>query len=54
MHDIDQGFGQGIDAGFVIALQRREDVMPLKARLRAADTGLPQDKKRFDTLYSLA
>src|SRR5262249_49223417 len=53
MHDIDQAFGQGIDAGFVIALPRRADVMPLKQRLRAADTGtLPRDKL-FSSMNSL-
>jgi uncharacterized protein len=53
MHDIDQGFGQGIDAGFVIAVSHREDVLPLRQRLRDADAGAaPRDKlfAHLDTL----
>jgi predicted RND superfamily exporter protein len=53
MHAIDRAFGEGIDAGFVIAVARREDVAPLKQRLRDADAGAaPRDKlfAHLDTL----
>jgi len=52
MHDIDQGFGQGIDAGFVIAVPRREVVLPLRRQLRDADAAVPRDKLfgHLDTL----
>ena len=53
MHDIDEAFGQGIDAGFVMALPRRADVMPLKQRLRAIDAGAAPREKLFSSLHSL-
>jgi len=53
MHQIDVAFGQGIDAGFVIALPRREDVLPLKQRLRASDADLAPRDKLFAHLVSL-
>jgi hypothetical protein len=37
MHAIDHAFGQGIDAGFVIAVDKRAEVAPLVARLEAAN-----------------
>ena len=53
MHAIDVAFGQGIDAGFVIAVPHRLDVMPLKARLRAADADAAPRDKLFARLDSL-
>lgn len=53
MHAIDRVFGEGIDAGFVIAAPRREDVLPLKARLRATDAGAAERDKLFGHLESL-
>jgi predicted RND superfamily exporter protein len=53
MHAIDRYFGQGIDSGFVIAVPRRDDVLPLKTRLRAADAGVSERDKLFASLYSL-
>jgi uncharacterized protein len=53
MHAIDVAFGQGIDAGFVIAVPHRLDVMPLKARLRAADADAAPRDKLFSRLDSL-
>jgi hypothetical protein len=53
MHAIDVAFGQGIDAGFVIAVPHRLDVLPLKARLRAADAGAAPRDKLFARLDSL-
>jgi len=53
MHAIDRYFGHGIDAGFVVAVPRREDVVPLKARLRAADAAASERDKLFGSLNSL-
>ncbi|HMG52290.1 MAG TPA: MMPL family transporter [Kofleriaceae bacterium] len=53
MHAIDAAFGHGIDAGFVIALPQRADVMPLKTRLRAVDAGAQPRDKLFADLHSL-
>ena len=53
MHAIDAAFGHGIDAGFVIALPQRADVMPLKTRLRAVDAGAQPRDKLFAELNSL-
>jgi uncharacterized protein len=53
MHAVDQAFGQGIDAGFVIAVPERADVMPLKQRLRAADANAAPRDKLFARLDSL-
>jgi uncharacterized protein len=53
MHAIDKVFGEGIDAGFVIAVPRRDDVLPLKQRLRDADAGAPPRDKLFAHLDSL-
>ncbi|HEX4421291.1 MAG TPA: MMPL family transporter, partial [Kofleriaceae bacterium] len=53
MHAIDKVFGEGIDAGFVIALPRRADVMPLKRQLQAVDTGAAPADKLFAGLTSL-
>ncbi len=53
MHEIDAGFGQGIDAGFVIAVPRRQDVAPLVARLRAVDVGSAPADKLFGSLTTL-
>jgi uncharacterized protein len=53
MHAIDAVFGEGIDAGFVIAVPRREDVTPLKQRLRAVDAGVATHDKLFAHLDSL-
>ena len=53
MHAIDVAFGQGIDAGFVIALAQRDEVMPLKRKLRSADVGKTERDVLFDKLASL-
>lgn len=53
MRAIDRGFGEGIDAGFVIAVPHRLDVAPLKARLRAADADASPRDKLFGRLDSL-
>jgi hypothetical protein len=53
MHEVDVSFGQGLDAGFVIALPNRADVMPLKDKLRAVDAKLPPRDKLFSDLKSL-
>jgi predicted RND superfamily exporter protein len=53
MHAIDMVFGEGIDAGFVIAVPRRDDVLPLKQRLRDADAGVQPGDKLFAHLDSL-
>jgi hypothetical protein len=56
MHAIDRAFGEGIDAGFVVAVPHREDVAPLKKRLRDADVdAAPRDKlfAHLDTLDDL-
>ena len=53
MGAIDRAFGQGIDAAFVIAVPRREDIVPLKQRLRAADAGAAPRDKLFGNLNSL-
>jgi predicted RND superfamily exporter protein len=53
MHAIDRAFGEGIDAGFVIAVPHRTDVVPLKARLRAADADATPRDKLFGRLDSL-
>jgi hypothetical protein len=53
MHQVDVAFGQGIDAGFVIALSHRGDVAPLKAQLRAGDAELAPRDKLFSHLDTL-
>ncbi len=53
MHAIDMAFGEGIDAGFVIATSRRDEVMPLKRALRASDVGKSERDVLFDKLASL-
>ena len=53
MGAIDRAFGQGIDAAFVIAVPRREEVMPLKTRLRGADADASERDKLFASLTSL-
>lgn len=53
MGAVDRAFGQGIDAAFAIAVPRREDVMPLKARLRAVDAGVPERDRLFARIESL-
>lgn len=53
MHAVDKAFGEGIDAGFVIAVPRRDDVLPLKQRLRDADAGAAPRDKLFAHLDSL-
>jgi predicted RND superfamily exporter protein len=52
-HEIDVAFGQGLDARFVIAVPHRIDVLPLKARLRAADAEAQPRDKLFSRLDSL-
>jgi predicted RND superfamily exporter protein len=52
-HQIDVAFGQGIDAGFVIAVDRRDEIMPLKQRLRAADSDAAPRDKLFSHLDSI-
>ena len=53
MHKVDMAFGEGLDAGFVIALSSRDQVMPLKRQLRAADVGKSDRDVLFDKLASL-
>jgi predicted exporter len=53
MHKVDMAFGQGIDAGFVIALSSRDQVMPLKRKLRSSDVGKSERDVLFDKLASL-
>jgi predicted RND superfamily exporter protein len=53
MKAIDKVFGEGIDAGFVIALPRREDVAPLRQRLRDVDQGVGERDKLFGHLQTL-
>src|SRR6185436_12867071 len=53
MHAVDRAFGEGIDAGFVIAVPRRDDVAPLKQRLRAADADAAERDKLFAHLDTL-
>jgi uncharacterized protein len=53
MHAIDRAFGEGIDARFVIAVPRREDVAPLKQRLRDADAGAAERDKLFGHIDTL-
>ena len=50
---IDQGFGQGIDAGFVIAVPRRADTPAVEATLRAVDRGKPEDRRLFASVRSI-
>ncbi len=53
MHEIDQGFGQGISGGFVIAVPSREETAPLLARLRALDEGKEKNQRLFSRLNSI-
>ncbi|MBC7975640.1 MAG: MMPL family transporter, partial [Myxococcales bacterium] len=53
MKAIDKVFGEGIDAGFVIAVPRREDVAPLKQRLREVDAGVAPRDKLFGRIETL-
>ncbi|HEY4239334.1 MAG TPA: MMPL family transporter [Kofleriaceae bacterium] len=53
MHAIDHAFGEGIDAGFVIAVPKREDVEPLEAKLRAVDAGVAEHDHLFGSVTSL-
>lgn len=53
MGEVDRAFGHGIDAAFVIAVERRDAVLPIKARLRAADAGKRDADKLFARLASL-
>ncbi|HEY0992119.1 MAG TPA: MMPL family transporter, partial [Kofleriaceae bacterium] len=53
MHAVDRAFGEGIDAGFVIAVPRREDTAPLKQRLRDADADAAERDKLFAHLDTL-
>jgi predicted RND superfamily exporter protein len=53
MHAIDAAFGHGIDAAFVIAVPRRDDVAPLLARLRAVDAGVAPSNHLFSSLNTL-
>jgi uncharacterized protein len=53
MHAIDHAFGEGIDAGFVVALPARDRVAPLVAQLQAVDHGRAPTDKLFGDLHSL-
>jgi predicted RND superfamily exporter protein len=53
MHAVDAAFGQGIDAAFVIAVQHRDDIAPLKKLLRDNDAGASERDKLFARLDSL-
>ena len=50
---IDQSFGQGIDAGFVIAVAQRDEAAPLVASLRELDRDKPERARLFSRLVSL-
>ncbi len=50
---VDRGFGQGISGGFVMAVQHREQIGPLVARLRAIDKGKSREQKLFSRMTSL-
>jgi uncharacterized protein len=50
---IDQSFGQGLDAGFVIAAPNRQDVPALEAKLEAVDAGQPDKDKLFARVVSI-
>ncbi len=53
METVDHGFGQGISGGFVIAVNRRDQVKPLVDTLRAHDAGKPDKAKLFSRISSL-
>jgi predicted RND superfamily exporter protein len=53
MSTIDRAFGQGVDAGFVIAVPTREAVAPLVARLRAIDRDKPERARLFASVRSI-
>ena len=53
MKAIDKVFGEGIDAGFVIAVPRREDVAPLEQRLTEVDAGVAPKNKLFGHIETL-
>ena len=53
MHAIDAAFGHGTDAGFVIAVPRRDDVAPVMARLRAVDAGVAPRDRLFSQLVTI-
>jgi uncharacterized protein len=53
MHEVDRAFGEGLDAAFVIAAPRRDDVVPLKQKLRAVDASASAKDKLFGQLQSL-
>jgi hypothetical protein len=48
----DKAFGEGIDAGFAIAVDRRDEVAPLIAKLKAVDLGVPEKQRLFSNLVS--
>jgi hypothetical protein len=53
MGQIDKEFGQGISGGFVIALTRRDEVLPLRDALLAGDARRADKDKLFSRLNSL-
>ena len=53
MHAVDEAFGQGIDAAFVIALPDHATAEALRARLRAVDAGKPARDKLFANLVTV-
>lgn len=53
MHRIDQGFGQGISGGFVVAVPNEEEVPDVVRRLRAVDAGKPAEARLFGRVNAL-
>ena len=53
MNAIDQAFGQGLDAAFVIAVPHQADVAPLVARLQRADAQAPPGRRLFKSIATL-
>ena len=53
MHAVDQGFGQGISGGFVIAVRERAQAQALLLRLRALDEGKPERERLFSRVNGL-
>jgi len=51
---VDQSFGQGLDAGFAIVVQKRDDLGAIEAKLRAVDKDKPPRERLFDSVVSLS
>ena len=53
MRQVDAAFGSGISGGFVMAVDEREQAMPLLSRLRAEDATRPAEAHLFGRLRGL-